>query len=255
MGLERRIDVGLFRSSSLNPRLYVDVLIQTLGKKQRSAAHSNHQKYYEGDASRERFTVQHRPHQIRAVEGGDPRPKRRVPTSSTDSDSSTISKKCCHLFGRGPLDSGHNRQGSFGFLRIFFRLLLLASDAVPVFASGQTVPATILRSLFMAVIYPFRAWRYDPERVPVQQAVTQPYDKITPAMQESYCQASPYNLVRIILGKHLPGDGQSENVYTRAAAAFQSWRQTGILRRDPEPSIYRYCPTFKVPGRGADRKN
>jgi uncharacterized protein (DUF1015 family) len=100
----------------------------------------------------------------------------------------------------------------------------------------------------MAVIYPFRAWRYDPERVPVQQAVTQPYDKITPAMQESYCQASPYNLVRIILGKHLAGDGQSENVYTRAAAAFQSWRQTGILRRDPDPSIYRYCQTFKVPG-------
>ena len=54
---------------------------------------------------------------------------------------------------------------------------------------------------FMAIISPFRAWRYDPERVPVQQAVTQPYDKITPAMQESYYQASPYNLVRIILGK------------------------------------------------------
>ena len=99
----------------------------------------------------------------------------------------------------------------------------------------------------MAIVSPFRAWRYDPERVPVQQAVTQPYDKITPALQENYYQASPYNLVRIILGKHLPGDGESENVYTRAAAAFQSWRQTGILRRDPEPSIYRYSQTFTVP--------
>jgi len=56
----------------------------------------------------------------------------------------------------------------------------------------------------MAIISPFRAWRYDPERVPVQQAVTQPYDKITPTMQEHYYQASPYNLVRIILGKRLP---------------------------------------------------
>ncbi len=100
----------------------------------------------------------------------------------------------------------------------------------------------------MAIISPFRAWRYNPERVPVQQAVTQPYDKITPAMQESYYQANPYNLVRIILGKRLPGDGDTENVYTRAAAAFQDWRQTGILRRDPEPSIYRYSQTFKIPG-------
>ncbi|HLB93248.1 MAG TPA: DUF1015 domain-containing protein [Terriglobales bacterium] len=99
----------------------------------------------------------------------------------------------------------------------------------------------------MAIISPFRAWRYDPERVPVQQAVTQPYDKITPAMQESYYQASPYNLVRIILGKRLPADSSSENAYTRAAAAFRDWRQTGVLRRDPEPSLYRYSQTFRLP--------
>jgi uncharacterized protein (DUF1015 family) len=103
----------------------------------------------------------------------------------------------------------------------------------------------------MAIISPFRAWRYDPERVPLQQVVTQPYDKITPAMQERYYQASPYNLVRIILGKRLPGDGETENVYTRAAASFQNWRQTGVLRQDPEPSLYRYSQTFKVPGTDA----
>ena len=100
----------------------------------------------------------------------------------------------------------------------------------------------------MALISPFQAWRYAPERIPVQQVVTQPYDKITPAMQERYYQSSPYNLVRIILGKRLPGDGDTENVYTRAAASFQNWRQTGVLRRDPEPSIYRYSQTFRVPG-------
>ncbi len=100
----------------------------------------------------------------------------------------------------------------------------------------------------MAIISPFQAWRYAPERVPIQQVVTQPYDKITPAMQERYYQASPYNLVRIVLGKRLPEDGEAENVYTRAAASFQNWRQTGVLRRDPEPSIYRYSQTFLVPG-------
>ena len=112
----------------------------------------------------------------------------------------------------------------------------------------------------MAIISPFRAWRYNPDQVPIQQAVTQPYDKITPAMQERYYQASPYNLVRIILGKSLPDDGNSENVYTRAAAAFENWRQTGVLRQDPAPSIYRYTQTFKLPagvpgaGKQAERR-
>ncbi len=99
----------------------------------------------------------------------------------------------------------------------------------------------------MALISPFRAWRYDPERVSIQKAVTQPYDKITPAMQENYYQASPYNLVRVILGKRHREDGPAENVYTRAAASFQEWRQTGILRRDPEPSLYCYTQTFRLP--------
>ncbi len=112
----------------------------------------------------------------------------------------------------------------------------------------------------MAIIAPFRAWRYDAGKVPVQQVVTQPYDKITPEMQEAYYQANPYNLVRIILGKALPEDGKTANVYTRAAKSFQDWRRTGILRRDAEPSIYRYSQTFEVPagvagaGESAERR-
>ncbi len=100
----------------------------------------------------------------------------------------------------------------------------------------------------MAAISPFRAWRYTGEQVPVGQVVTQPYDKITPAMQESYYQASPYNLVQIILGKRLESDTAAENAYTRAAASFHNWRQTGVLKQDPTPCLYRYSQTFAVPG-------
>jgi uncharacterized protein (DUF1015 family) len=103
----------------------------------------------------------------------------------------------------------------------------------------------------MATISPFQAWRYAPERVPVSRVVTQPYDKITTEMQERYYGASPYNLVRLILGKRLPGDGERENVYTRAAAAFGDWRRSGILRQDPQPSLYSYSQAFAVPGTGS----
>lgn len=76
---------------------------------------------------------------------------------------------------------------------------------------------------------------------------TQPYDKITPAMQERYYAASPYNLVRIILGKRQSSDTPGNDPYTRAANSFREWRQQGILRPDREPSIYRYAQKFSAP--------
>ena len=100
----------------------------------------------------------------------------------------------------------------------------------------------------MAQIAPFRAFRYDRSKVNPSLTVTQPYDKITPAMQERYYDASPYNLVRIILGKRQPSDSATDNPYTRAAASFRDWRQGGILKPDAEPSIYVYTQRFTIPG-------
>ena len=100
----------------------------------------------------------------------------------------------------------------------------------------------------MADILPFRALRYDSSKVPPSQVMTQPYDKITPAMQARYYAASPYNLVRIILGKAQPGDSEQENVYTRAAAWLRQWQAEHVLVPDAEPSIYVYVQRFKVPG-------
>ena len=99
----------------------------------------------------------------------------------------------------------------------------------------------------MADIRPFSALRYNLQRVSASQVVTQPYDKITPAMQERYYGASPYNLVRIILGRREPGDNTVENVYTRAAAYGRKWRSEGVLKQDPAPSMYTYSQTFTDP--------
>jgi len=104
----------------------------------------------------------------------------------------------------------------------------------------------------MATISPFRALRYDPSRVPLADVVTQPYDKIHPAAQEHYYQANPHNLVRIILGKPSSGDGEANNVYTRAAAHFADWRRGGVFLQDAQPSIYVYSQRFNVPGGGAE---
>jgi uncharacterized protein (DUF1015 family) len=103
------------------------------------------------------------------------------------------------------------------------------------------------RKFPMADILPFRALRYNLQRVSASQVVTQPYDKISPAMQERYYAASPYNLVRIILGRREASDNTAENVYSRAANCAREWRAAGILRQDSAPSIYAYSQTFQSP--------
>jgi uncharacterized protein (DUF1015 family) len=106
----------------------------------------------------------------------------------------------------------------------------------------------------MAHIIPFRALRYDSKYVRVDHAVTQPYDKITPTMQDQYYAASPYNLVRIILGRKEAGDNPANSVYTRAAADFREWRSRGVLRQDSAPSMYAYSQSFKAPGGGGEHE-
>ena len=79
----------------------------------------------------------------------------------------------------------------------------------------------------MAHIEPFRALRYDPQRVSIPQVVTQPYDKITPEMREGYYAASPYNLVRVILGKQHAGDHPGESTYYAGVAVFPRLAERG----------------------------
>jgi uncharacterized protein (DUF1015 family) len=101
----------------------------------------------------------------------------------------------------------------------------------------------------MAQIYPFRAWRYNPSAVRLEDVVTQPYDKISPSMQQAYYQRSPYNLVRIILGLPELFDAErGESVYTRAARDLRDWRQQGILLQENVPCVFAYAQRFRVPG-------
>ncbi len=100
----------------------------------------------------------------------------------------------------------------------------------------------------MAEIQPFRAYRYDTNRVSLKDVLTQPYDKVSPAMQERYYAASPYNLITIEKGRILSGDADGNNVYTRAAQKVDEWIAEKILAQDAKPSIYIYSQEFLVPG-------
>jgi len=98
----------------------------------------------------------------------------------------------------------------------------------------------------LAKIYPFQPFRYSEKAGPLANLVTQPYDKISPEMQQHYLSASPYNLVRVILGEKKPADNDGDNVYTRAAAFLNEWIASGILAQDQEPAVFPYFQEFRV---------
>ncbi len=121
----------------------------------------------------------------------------------------------------------YSKQFSARFSFVVF-LVVAASGALPLFAQTSTADVHIQPRVNPPA-------PKEPEIDPAFKTHTKPY-KVD------------VDMVRIILGKPLPGDGDAENVYTRARASFHNWRQTGVLRRDPEPSIYRYSQTFLLPG-------
>jgi uncharacterized protein (DUF1015 family) len=100
----------------------------------------------------------------------------------------------------------------------------------------------------MAQVYPFRAFRYNPDFVAFDRVLTQPYDKISPAMQDKYYAADPHNLIAIEKGRTFPTDTPQNDVYTRAAAALQEWIRKSVVVQDPNAAFYAYSQEYTVPG-------
>ena len=93
----------------------------------------------------------------------------------------------------------------------------------------------------MAVVRPLHGVRYDPTQVgDLRQVVAPPYDVISPAEQAALYEQSPYNVVRLILPREA-------DRATAAADTLGRWIEARLLRQDPEPAVYPYVQTFRLP--------
>ncbi|MDT9693602.1 DUF1015 domain-containing protein [Streptomyces sp. P9(2023)] len=91
-----------------------------------------------------------------------------------------------------------------------------------------TVPSRKARTTVR--ILPFRAVRYDLAQAGQLSAVlSPPYDDMSPAHARAQ-RARPHHIARLLYGP----DPQN------AAGQLQRWLERGVLRRDPEPSLYVY---------------
>ena len=105
----------------------------------------------------------------------------------------------------------------------------------------------------MAHVYPFRGYRYNSEIVAdLNQVVTQPYDKITPDLQENYYERSPYNVVRITLNREKKENPDTN--YAEAGSIYRKWLDQEVLIQDPLPALYAYYQEFVFAGGNHLRK-
>lgn len=108
----------------------------------------------------------------------------------------------------------------------------------------------------MATIKPFRAIRYNQEKIDtINHVISQPYDRVRYGLQDEYYNLSDFNITRIIKGKEFEGDNETENIYSRAKGYLNQWLTDGILIRENKPAYYVYHQIFPLPsGKKITRK-
>jgi len=79
----------------------------------------------------------------------------------------------------------------------------------------------------VAEVKPFRALRYDPERVALDQVVAPPYDVIDDDARSRYLARSPYNVVRLTLGEPEEAAAAFRSCRTRACSLGTASRRSG----------------------------
>jgi uncharacterized protein (DUF1015 family) len=107
----------------------------------------------------------------------------------------------------------------------------------------------------VADVVPFHGLRFDESKAgPLADLISPPYDVISDRRREALYARSPYNVVRIEEGVEEPGDGPTNNKYTRAKAALEEWTSTGILKVDTSPAFYLHDHYFVVGGQRIRRR-
>lgn len=102
----------------------------------------------------------------------------------------------------------------------------------------------------MSKVFPFVGLLFDRAMVgSLDLVTTPPYDVVSPGEERRFRDLSLYNVIRLELGEDLPGDGEQDNKYRRAAAELERWRAEGVLRPTERPSFFAYEMRFLLHGR------
>ncbi|HMD69475.1 MAG TPA: DUF1015 domain-containing protein [Chitinivibrionales bacterium] len=105
----------------------------------------------------------------------------------------------------------------------------------------------------MPDIRPFAGYRYNLDKPEdLGRFVAPPYDMIDTAAVARLYDADPCNVVRIIQNRKEPFDTENRDRHHRAAKLLGAWIDSGVLAKDPAPSLYVYRHEFPVRQGSAD---
>ncbi|HCW07569.1 MAG TPA: DUF1015 domain-containing protein [Cytophagales bacterium] len=93
----------------------------------------------------------------------------------------------------------------------------------------------------MAEIRPFRAWRYNPQKIKEIDDVTSPLFDVVSEKQRAALYQNPYNSIHLSVPK--PPDAANH-----AKKLLEDWKKDGVLIQDKLPAIYVYFLYFKLTG-------
>src|SRR3989338_2614979 len=91
----------------------------------------------------------------------------------------------------------------------------------------------------MVEIKPFKAYRYNKQKIGLQNAIAPPYDVIDRNMRMDLKNRSEFNFVNIILNEN----------HDNAKELLHKWIKENVLIQDKEDSIYIYQQEFKLDNR------
>jgi uncharacterized protein (DUF1015 family) len=94
-------------------------------------------------------------------------------------------------------------------------------------------------------IRPFRAVRYDPDRVDLGRVIAPPYDVIAARDRADLFERDPHNAVRLELTRDVADEAGTD--YAEVPATFRSWQRDAVLVRDDRPAIYGLRQQFEAP--------
>lgn len=108
-----------------------------------------------------------------------------------------------------------------------------------------------VRKVIVAEVKPFKGVLYDSGKINDNYAdvTAPPYDVISEGTRDELYEKSPYNVIRLILGKSCAGDNDRSNKYTRAGRLFNEWQLQNVLVRDDKESFYVYLQEYPFGGK------
>ncbi len=104
----------------------------------------------------------------------------------------------------------------------------------------------------MPQIEAFKGTYYNPEIINNLASVTAPpYDVISGPGKSKLLASSPYNVIRLILGKSAQemGGSRPQSEFQEAASTFNQWLSEKVLINDPEPALYDLEEEFEAVGK------